>query len=135
MSIYGAVSTGQTKKNVPLRVEGRLLFSGASERTLSQVLQLQPIFSPLAVAKVKERLALFQTLVVFFHHCHTACSVQHFIDWKASRGWERKAFKVLKWELLYLGECQGHCRVVGSDLQTGWGVGLSKARELLKKNS
>lgn len=62
------------------------MFAGASKSTGSSVLQLQPIFSPLILAKVKESLAFFQTLVVFFHQCYTACSTQCFIDWKASRG-------------------------------------------------
>lgn len=35
--------------------------------------------------KMRERLALFQTPVVFFHRCCTACSAQWFIDWKESR--------------------------------------------------
>lgn len=89
LSTYGRDLARQTTK-ISICVEGHLLFTGVSGRTGSQILQFQPIFPLLVLAKVKEHLAPFQTLAIFFHHYYTACSVQFFIDWKAFRGWEKK---------------------------------------------
>lgn len=109
------------------------MFAGAFERIRSQVLQLQPIFSPLVLAKVRECLAPFQTPVVFFHRCCTACSVQRFIDWKESREREEKFSSPILQEQ-EMRECQGLCRVVALNFGQVGGAGLPETEELLNNN-